>query len=205
MQPRPHSSTCVAACAPGRADVRLFVALDVPAPVRRALADAVAPLRARHHALRWIPSADWHLTLAFLGPTPVERRLRAQIALHAVAMAADPFPLLLDGRLGRFGDRVLWAGVASTGDGLTDLATAVREALGSAGVAADDRPFRAHLTIARARRDHKVPRVSTPLALPPQRLRWTVRHMALMASQQARGRNRYRTVATWPLRSAPHA
>jgi 2'-5' RNA ligase len=179
--------------------VRLFVALDVPTPTRRALADAIAPLRARHHTLRWIPPANWHLTLAFLGPTPVGRRLRAQIALHGVARVARP--LLLDGRLGRFGDRVLWTGVASTDDGLAELAAGVRAALAGAGVPTDDRPFRAHLTVARARRDHKVPRVSTPLALPTQPVQWTVRRIALMASQSDRGGNhRYRAVATWPLR-----
>jgi len=185
--------------------LRLFVALDVPASTGRALADAIAPLRARHHTLRWIPPATWHLTLAFLGPTPVARRLRAQIALQSVAWTARPCQLRLDGRLGRFGDRVLWAGVASTGDGLTELATSVRDALGSAGVTTDDRPFRAHLTVARARRDQKVPRLSTSLALPPRPVRWTVRRMALMASQQDRGGSRYRAVATWPLRGAPPA
>jgi len=183
--------------------VRLFVALDVPASIRGALTDALAPLRARHHTLRWIPPGDWHLTLAFLGPTPIARRLRAQIALRAVASTAEPFPLLLDGRLGRFGDRVLWAAVASAGHGLTELATAVRDELASAGVVTDDRPFRAHLTVARARRDHTVPRVSTPLALRPHAGRWTVRRMALMASQPARGGGRYRAVATWPLHGAP--
>lgn len=185
--------------------MRLFVALDVPTSTRRTLAEALAPLRARHHTLRWIPPETWHLTLAFLGPTPVARRLRAQIALQSVAWTSAPFELLLDGRLGRFGDRVLWAGVASTGEGLTDLATSVRDALASAGVLTEDRPFRAHLTVARARRDHKVPRVSTPLALPGHPVQWTVRRMALMASQPERGGSRYRAVATWPLRGAPPA
>lgn len=185
--------------------MRLFVALDVPAPIRDALADAIAPLRARHHTLRWIPPGDWHLTVAFLGPTPVARRMRARIALQGVAATARPFPLLLDGRLGRFGDRVLWAGVTAPGDGLATLADDVRGALASAGVATDDRPFRAHLTVARARRDHKVPRVSTPLALPPRPVRWTVRRIALMASLQAPAGGRYRAVATWPLRGTPRA
>jgi 2'-5' RNA ligase len=185
--------------------MRLFVALDVPTSTRHSLADAIAPLRARHHTLRWIPPEGWHLTLAFLGPTPVARRLRAQIALQSVAWTCQPFQLLLDGKLGRFGDRVLWAGVASTGDGLTDLASSVRGALASAGVMTDDRPFRAHLTVARARRDQKVPRVSTPLALPRRPVRWTVRRMALMASQHDRSGSRYRAVATWPLRGAPPA
>jgi 2'-5' RNA ligase len=181
----------------------LFVALDVPAPIRHTLADAIAPLRARHDTLRWIPPGSWHLTLAFLGPTPVARRLRARIALQAVAANAPPLPLLLDGRLGRFGDRVLWVDIAAPGDGLVALADDVRGALASAGAATDDRPFRAHLTVARARRDHKVPSVSTPLALPPRPVRWTVRRIALMASQQAPTGSRYRAVATWPLRGTP--
>lgn len=182
--------------------MRTFVAVDVPHSARRALAEGIAPLRSRDQALRWIPPENWHLTLAFLGQTPVGARLRARIALQAVARTTGPFPLLLDGRLGRFGDRVLWAGIASTDDELRGLATAVRDALASVGVTTDDRPFRAHLTVARARRNHKVPRVSASLTMPAQHVRWTVRRIALMASQQGPDGSRYRSVATWPLRGA---
>jgi 2'-5' RNA ligase len=51
---------------------------------------------------------------------------------------------------GRFGDRVLWARV--DGD-LNPLAVGVRRAAERAGYAVEDRPFRAHLTLARGRRN----------------------------------------------------
>lgn len=179
--------------------MRLFVAVPVPQPVRRTLDTAVAPLRERYDGLRWIPAANWHLTLVFLGEVPVGVRLRAQIALGAAARAARPCTVAVDGRLGRFGDRVLWAAVVAPDGSLPDLAAGVADGLRSNGVAIDDRPFRAHLTLARARRGHRIPREPRRLAAPGVPLGWTASTVALMASQLEPGRSRYRTVATWPL------
>jgi 2'-5' RNA ligase len=134
--------------------VRAFVALTVPAPVRAELADAVAPLRAADPALRWIPAEQWHLTLAFLGevddgvlPDLTERLARA-------ARRHPPLRLALAGG-GRFGDRVLWTRVREEpdrpSDGLRRLAGSVAAAARRCGIAVEDRPYRPHLTLARAR------------------------------------------------------
>lgn len=184
---------------------RLFVALEVPAPARQVLDAAVAPLRGRHDALRWVPPVDWHVTLAFLGPTPVARQLRVRHALEEVARRAPAIPLTVDGRLGRFGDRVLWAGVTSADDVLAPLATAVRAAVPTVDVSTDGREFRAHLTLARAPRGHPVPRAVAPLVATGLPVRWTVRRLALMASHRRGGAGRYRAVATWPLGAGPAA
>jgi 2'-5' RNA ligase len=185
--------------------VRLFVALAVPVAVRDVLAEAATPLRRQHPALRWNRTTTWHLTLAFLGETGVGGRLRVQIALQTVARSARPCAIAIDGRLGRFGDRVLWAAVASPDGRLTTLARSVNEALRGIGVRSDDRPFRAHLTLARGGRGQRVPRRPVRLDGPGLPVGWTASTVALMASQLGPDGSRYRTVATWPLgSSSPH-
>lgn len=182
--------------------MRLFVAVVVPGPARSALATAVAPLRTAHPNLRWTHPAGWHLTLAFLGECSVAERLRAQLAVgRAAATAGGPVDLVVDGRIGRFGDRVLWARVDDRDRGLGTLADAVRTALGDHGFDVDDRAFRAHVTLARGRRGRRLPR-DRRVAGTGLPVRWTATTVALMASSPGPGASRYRAVATWPLRAA---
>lgn len=182
--------------------MRLFVAVAVPPRARRALAAAIAPLQARHRDLRWVPAGNWHLTMAFIGRTSIGQRPRARQAVCAAARAVGPCEVVLDGTLGRFGHRVLWADVADEHGGLTVLATAVRESLSAVGIVIDDRPFRAHLTVARARRGQRVPHVRAAVTAPGLPARWTVDRIALMASQPQDGGSVYRDLATWPLGDA---
>lgn len=88
---------------------RLFVALDLPAAVR----DALAPARAALPGARWLRREQLHLTLRFLGQVH-----GAQVDAVATAFAdltASGFALRVQG-VGCFPGparaRVLWAGVA---------------------------------------------------------------------------------------------
>jgi 2'-5' RNA ligase len=178
--------------------VRLFAGVDVPTGSRAALDAAGAPLRDRHDRVRWIPACNWHITLAFLGELTTAQRLRTRLALGAAARAATPCDLTLDGTLGRFGDRVLWAHVIHD-DALSALAAAVRGGLDAAGLTTDPRPFRAHVTLARGRRGRPVPRVGDVGRGTDLPVSWTVVTLALYASRRTAAGNRYRPVATWPL------
>jgi len=121
--------------------VRLFVALRPPAQVLAHADAALAPVRAAHPDLRWVPAERWHLTLAFYGDIPddkvdgtvsmVERRLRG----HA------PCVLSFAGA-GQFSRRALWLGVTGQVDVLRATARAVTF---------ERRPYRPHLTVARLR------------------------------------------------------
>jgi 2'-5' RNA ligase len=177
--------------------MRLFVAVDVPATARRALSTAITPLRQRHDGLRWARAASWHITLAFLGEVSVGGRIRAVNALHRATAWATPCPVTLTGRLGRFGDRVLWAALEPDDDSLRMLVDDIRRELEASGLPVDDRPFRAHLTLARGRRGQTMPRQRT-LAAPGLPCRWLVATVVLMSSRPGQ-RNGYRTIATWPL------
>ncbi|MFE4977424.1 RNA 2',3'-cyclic phosphodiesterase [Kitasatospora sp. NPDC056651] len=131
--------------------MRLFVAVLPPTDALRGLSDAVAPVRGLPGAdrLRWTGVEGWHLTLAFLGEVPAERLPELEAGLAAVAEVHPAHRLRIAGA-GRFGDRVLWAGVEGQGWALRRLADAVAEATAEVTGETDRFAFHPHLTLARA-------------------------------------------------------
>lgn len=132
--------------------MRLFTAVLPPPPAVAELAAAVDGLRALPGSdrLRWTPAEGWHFTLAFLGE--VDEGLLPELCerFGRAARRHHPFQARLAGG-GRFGDRVLWAGVADGRPALRALAGSVSAGARRAGVSVEDRPYRPHLTVARAR------------------------------------------------------
>jgi 2'-5' RNA ligase len=132
---------------------RGFVALVPPADVLDHVETAVAPLRAEFPKLRWTPRAQWHLTLQFLGPVHDVDALVD--AVHAGVSGIAPFTVRLGGG-GAFAKAragtVLWLGAAEGGDAMGALGGAVMDATAPLGYVADERPFRAHLTVVRSAR-----------------------------------------------------
>ena len=119
---------------------RLFVAAVPPAPVL----DRVAALsRPEVDGLRWTSRDQWHVTLRFLGRVSDVDAVRA--ALEPLSPARST--ARLGPAVGRFGRRVLHVPVA----GLEELAAAVVTSTAAIGEPPEDRPFAAHLTLARAR------------------------------------------------------
>jgi 2'-5' RNA ligase len=136
--------------------MRAFLAIELPDDARAELARAQARLRqALGDAVGWTPEGNWHLTLAFLGETDLADAVAK--AVRPVCAAAAPLDLAL-GPLGRFGDRVLWAGLEGPGvPGLVALAGALQAALVPLGFAAEERPYSPHVTLGRVRDDRRGP------------------------------------------------
>jgi 2'-5' RNA ligase len=132
--------------------VRLFVAAELPASHRAALAGVCE--RGRRGGVRWVPAENVHLTLKFLGEVDEGLVPRLEEALAAVAAGAEPFALSLSG-CGCFPNarapRVLWLGLGEGAAAAGALAAAVDRALEPLGFAREKRPFKAHLTIGRAK------------------------------------------------------
>ncbi len=124
---------------------RLFLAVDLPLPLARRLAEATPTAR----GVRRVPQQSIHLTLHFLGDV-AEATIPALVAALNRVQAA-PFALQLAGR-GRFPARgparVLWVGLAPS-PALESLQAACGRAIASAGLPLESRPFTPHITLAR--------------------------------------------------------
>lgn len=182
-----------------RTDVgeRLFVAVEIPRAPRMELDAAVVPVRERYPELRWTVADDWHLTLAFLGETPAQRVEPAVEAVGAAASQVGPFALAFDGTAGRFGDRVLWAGIRPAPE-LIALAAATVEALRVSGFDLERRDFRPHLTLARSRRGARV-RAGAVAGFQGPTPEWTVSRVVLMRSSRGGDGPRYQPRAVFGL------
>jgi 2'-5' RNA ligase len=136
--------------------VRLFVALELGAPARTALAAWGTEVAARDRALRPTAPAGLHLTLAFLGARPPADVAPLEEALPA-AVASGPWPdgLAVSGGvwLPERRPSVLTVSVADPGDVLAALQSRVADACRQAvGWEPERRRFRPHVTVARLRR-----------------------------------------------------
>lgn len=180
---------------------RLFVALPLPAAVRARLERAVLPLRSEATDVRWTPAESWHITLVFLGSVPGPQIAVIEDALAAAAQASNAFRLGIDGTVGRFSSRVLWAAVQGEAEALGALAGEVQERLAGAGVAIDERGFHAHVTLARARRGGRVPRIEAT-AWEGEPAWWQVTALSLQQSWPGPGGARYEELRAWPLMEA---
>jgi len=145
-------------------DVRAFVALELDAEVRKAIAELVAGLRPRVSRARWVRPEGLHLTLRFLGSSSPKQIASLRPALAAAAAACGPARARVAG-VDTFPQRgrpsVLWLGIALPRP-VFDLQAACEAAAVAAGFPPEARPFRAHLTLARFR--DPVPRPDLPSA-----------------------------------------
>jgi 2'-5' RNA ligase len=173
----------------------LFAAIELPQPVRRAVAAQIASLRDELPPATWVRADNLHLTLVFFGELAE--------ALAGAASAWERRRLRLSGAGGfppRGPVRVVWLGVEPE-PSLAALAQSLRHAARRASFEFDDKPFRSHLTVARCRRPWPALRRADLLRLlPPEAIDFEATHASLVASELAAGGSRYRAVRRLPLR-----
>lgn len=137
--------------------MRLFVAIDLDEDARQAIgaeqkriAKAIDDDRS---ALKWIDPAQMHLTLAFLGEI-ADRAAPPLVDAMSAALDVAPFVAVFQ-HLGVFptsrAPRVLWLGVTQGARELATVQRTVADRLRPLAAALDERPFHAHLTLARWR------------------------------------------------------
>lgn len=154
-------------------DLRLFIAIELPPPVRDALRAAIDDLRAAGatDGLRYVRPEGVHLTLKFLGATPESRVPAIAEGLRRAAAGIAPFDLQPEGfgafHGGRhmphefrgsresyhYNIRVIWVGLAGDVDALASLAERVEREIEPLGYPREKRAFFPHLTLARVRDD----------------------------------------------------
>jgi RNA 2',3'-cyclic 3'-phosphodiesterase len=163
--------------------MRLFVAVWPDEATRRALS-VIAP-DPSVVGLRWVPPANWHVTLAFLGSVSQGASQEIAEALSSVGSTVSPTTAVLGPRTRLLGRSVLCAPV----DGLEELATAVR-AVTDLFIEPKDRApgFFGHLTLARSTRGRSVPGGAAGASVAAS---WAVREIRLVASTPAPGGSHY--------------
>lgn len=136
--------------------IRLFVAVDLPADLRTAVAGRMDHVR----GARWAHTEQLHITLRFLGDTaeddlPSLRARLAEVRQHIFQLRLRGAGVFPQGEARRQkAPRVLWLGIEPTQD-LARLKHSIDAAL-SVEAPAGPQPFSPHLTVARfsSRPDH---------------------------------------------------
>jgi RNA 2',3'-cyclic 3'-phosphodiesterase len=165
---------------------RLFIAVSLPPALTRRLRALDRPAR---DGLRWTTEDQWHVTMRFLGEVSSSGPVREALAPVAsrfedVTATLGPRPVVLGGRV--------WVLPVS---GLDSLAAAVLEATSAAVPETGRRPFRGHVTLARARQ----PGALTGLPGVEVRGEWTVDALTLVCSHLHRDGARHEVVDRWSL------
>ncbi len=130
--------------------MRLFAALAPPPDARAHLVAAAEQARRIQPQLRWVDEARLHLTLSFFGEVDPNVLPALGERLARAARRYPPLELTFAGG-GRFDGRVLWVGVRGDREPLGRLADSVSAAARRCGLTVEDRRYRPHLTVARAR------------------------------------------------------
>ncbi len=137
--------------------IRSFIAINFPVATTRRIAEEIGKLseeaRTVGHDIAWVPAANLHLTMKFLGMIEEESVAAIVSRLQRELVARTPFELEARG-IGVFPEgatpRVLWAGVkASQALGL--LQQDLERWLAETGFPREPRAFHPHVTIGRVK------------------------------------------------------
>jgi 2'-5' RNA ligase len=130
--------------------MRVFIAIDIPEEIRSRLAAMQTELRSTAASARWVAAESAHLTLKFIGEISEQRRDDVDAALGGLTWI--PFSISVQG-VGFFpgpkSPRVFWAGLHAPT--MEDLAQEIDSRLERAGFDREQRAFRPHITLARAK------------------------------------------------------
>jgi len=180
---------------------RLFIAIELPAGLRRSVKAHIDRLRDEVPDVRasWIRDENLHLTVKFLGDTALTAVESLAEAMQRAAKRVSAFEMTI-GDCGVFPlhgkPRVLWLGLHDPSEQLNFYHQALEDECAKAGFAREVRPFHPHLTIARLRQ----PQDSRPLAESHGRIGFApvsfdVRDVCLIRSDLGREGSNYTVIS----------
>jgi RNA 2',3'-cyclic 3'-phosphodiesterase len=179
---------------------RLFIALDLPADVRGALSAWAGGHVGGVPQLRLVEPESLHVTLCFLGARPVAEVDDIAATCRAVSgLAAAPLALGDALWLPPRRPRVLTVALVDDAGRLAAVQSELAASLVAAGVYdPETRPFLAHVSVARVRREAHIRPAQIPT---PEPLRFSGRHVTLYRSRLGQGPARYEALASTALAS----
>jgi 2'-5' RNA ligase len=181
---------------------RLFVALELPAPARRALVDWREDLIASSGlGVRTVPAESLHVTLCFLGWCPVDEMTAIANACGVVtgwpatSLSVGPAKWLPPRR-----PRVLAVELSDLDGGLARVQAALSDVLSAGGwYVPEQRPFYAHVTVGRVPKGARMRRAELPAT---DRASFSGDVVTLYRSRLGRGGAVYEPLASVHLGSA---
>jgi 2'-5' RNA ligase len=187
--------------------MRIFLAINLPPEMRRAVWEATQSLRETTATVAWVPEPKIHLTLKFLGAldesaiAPLGRTMAEVARAHAT-------PRVEVHGVGAFPNfrrpRVIWMGVEPE-PRLELLHHDIEVACATLGYELDGRPYRPHLTLGRVR-EPGTPEGMKALRSVANRVRFTdefhARTIDVMQSIPGPDGSAYSVLASAPLRGA---
>jgi RNA 2',3'-cyclic 3'-phosphodiesterase len=133
--------------------IRTFIAIEFPGELKNRLADFQAGLKdSRQNFVKWVDPTLMHLTLKFLGNQSLSKIEVIKNVMKVSTASCQPFTLHT-GQAGCFPNpknlRIFWLGLEGDIDKLTALQKNIEDGLAKEGFPVENRPFTAHLTLAR--------------------------------------------------------
>lgn len=133
---------------------RLFIGIPLDAVCQQQIDAGLLDIQNTHKNIRWIPSQNRHLTLAFIGETKPEKLIELQKHFAAAYEESAPFAFLLH-ELRRFPNdngRIL-AAVNAPSLPLLGLFEQTQALLRQCQIPVNTKPFLPHISLGKIRKD----------------------------------------------------
>lgn len=179
--------------------MRLFTGISLAAKIVDELSAVSMRLRSHDDGLRWSAPESWHITLQFLGNAREEQYPCIVERLRQLRLWPVPIRIEKMGFFERAG--IFFAGVAVTPQ-LLLFQQRVVAATGPCGFAAEDRPYRPHITLARSKGKgsrQTFRRLEAKIGRQPHFTGFTAREFLLYESVPGPAGSRYEVRERFPL------
>ena len=134
--------------------MRTFIAIPLPAQIKKRLSDLQDQLRASGAEVKWVEPQNIHLTLKFLGERDEKKIEKIMAVLDDTVKGKLRFSIRIS-QLGAFpridSPRVIWVGISQGEEETKIIAQELEEKIARLGIPKEDRPFSSHITLGRTR------------------------------------------------------
>jgi len=187
--------------------MRIFIGLDIPEEIRSRIGKYVQSVSGLAPDARWVRIESLHVTLKFVGEAAESQVQAVQETLRLVKVPSFDIEFK---NVGFFptprSARVFWIGIHAS-EALPQLAANIEQQLEKLGIAKEEKPYKPHLTLARAPMGRGAAKCFQGLQQrldPEESLPFgtmTAREFFLYKSQLLRGGARYTKLQGFPLES----
>jgi 2'-5' RNA ligase len=133
--------------------VRIFIAIDLPSPIRERIRECQVALSATEAKLTLVQADSAHITLKFIGEVDPSLTDPIISALDTIRFPAFDFEVRGIGANNLRSPRVIWGNIQDGGS-CALLHRQLEEVLVPFGIPRENRAFTPHVTLARVRRPH---------------------------------------------------